>query len=159
MKLVLRAKNKVQLTLIQPEPEIEQPHPNPQVITPLDTRHIWQSLDRGLNDMPVIFRGDGIPIEVTLLDFRGNPLPELSLLGVVVELAVKQVVPVPVQLFVKAGTVTDPVTGKVYFSLSATDTDQAGVDEALMNIRVTPSGGEPITFEDVSIFFKDSAFT
>ena len=109
--------------------------------------------------MPVIYRGDGIPVETTLLDFRGNPLPELALPGTVVELAVKKLTPVPEQLFVIAGTVSDALTGKVDFVLSSTETSQATTDEALMNVRVTPSGADPITYEDVSIFFKDSAFS
>lgn len=159
MKLVLRTRNRFQLTLIQPEPELEQPHPDPNVFTPLDTRCVWFKIDRGLTDMPVMFRGDGVPIETTLLDFRGNPLPELDIPGVVVELAVKQVVPVPLQLFLITGTVTDSLTGKVEFELTPTETNQAGVDEAVMNVRVTAPGEDPVTFEDVSIFFKDSAFT
>jgi hypothetical protein len=109
--------------------------------------------------MPVVYRGDGVPLELTLLDFRGNPLPALATPGVVLELAVKQVVPVPEQLFVITGSVVEAITGRVSFTLSPTETDQAGVDEALMNVRVTEPGESPVTFEDVSIFFKDSAFS
>lgn len=159
MKLILRSLNRVELTLIQTEPELEQPRPDPPVFTPLSTRCVWWKIDRGLSDMPVVYRGDQIPMELTLLDFRGNPLPELAGAGVSVQLAVKQVVPVPQQLFIIAGTVTDVLTGKVSFTLTPTETNQAGVDEAVMNVRVTPSGGQPITFEDVNIYFKDSAFT
>ena len=159
MKLVLRTRNKIQLTVIQTEPELEHPQENPEVYTPLSLRYTWRKIDRGFNDMPVVYRGDQVPMEVTLLDFRGNPLPDLGSMGVLVQMAVKQTVPFPQQLFVIDGSVLDVLTGKVGFILTASETDQAGVDEAIMNIRVSVSGGDPVTFEDVYISFRDSAFT
>ena len=158
MKITFRAIDRIHIGLVEETlAEFDLAAANPTHFTPLELKNKRFGIDKGLQDMPVIYRGDTLPIEATLLDFRGNPHPALET-ALSVQLAVSQLTPVRKLLFAVTGTVIDPLLGRVDFELTPEETDQASVDEALGNVRLEISAGEYKTFESFSVHFKDSAF-
>ena len=158
MKITFRATDRIQIALMEEAlSEFDLVADEPRTYTPLDLRRKVYEIDRGLQDVAVFYRGDTIPMEVTLLDFRGNPFPGLDT-AISIELAVAQLTPIRKLLFVVVGSVVDLLTGRVDFSLGPTETNQVSVDEAIGNVRVEVAPGEFRTFEIFSANFKDSAF-
>lgn len=158
MKIILRGRQTIEKTLIQVEPQIIAPAEDPTVITPLSLDVYHYQPDRGLQDMANFFRGDTVNLDITLLDFRENPFPDLDT-ATSIEIAFRQLTPVRKQLFVlTADSVVDPLLGLVRFILTPTQTNQAAVEEAVANVRVEVAPGEYVTFETFSATFRDSAF-
>src|SRR3989304_5405791 len=147
MQITFRAIDRIRLTLLE---EVLSEHDlaaeEPRTITPLDLRRKIYEVNKGLQDVPTFYRGDTVPIESTLLDFRGNPPPALAT-AISVELAVKKLTPVPQQLFLVAGSVVDAALGRVDFSLGPVQTDQADTDEAIGTVRLEVIAGAYTTFE------------
>jgi hypothetical protein len=159
MKITFRAIDRVQIALMEEAlDEFDLVANDPRTYTPLDLRRKIFEVDKGLQDVPVFHRGDTIPMETTLLDFRGNPHPDLAT-ALSIQLAVAQLTPVRKLLFTVSGTLVDALTGRVDFVLTPAETDQPTVDEAIGNIRVEVAAGEYKTFEVFSVAFKDSAFS
>jgi hypothetical protein len=160
MKQTFRGLNRVQVTFL-PEPEqyIDLAEADPEIFTPLDLQNVTnKAIDRGLQDVPLFYRGDTVTLEATLLDFRGNPFPNLAT-AVSIQMAVKKLVPTRQVLFILTGAVIDAAVGRVDFVLTPTQTNQADVDEAICNPRVEYAPGLYITFETTPVNFRDSAFT
>ena len=158
MKITFRAIDRVQFTLIEEAlSEFDLVANEPKTYTPLELRSKIYEVDKGLQDVAVFHRGDTIPIESTLIDFRGNPHPDLAT-AVSIELAVAQLTPTRKLLFTVAGTLVDALTGRVDFELTPTETDQADTDEAIGSVRVEVAAGEYKTFQVFPVHFKDSAF-
>lgn len=159
MKITFRATDRIALGLVeQIQEEFDIPASDPLHFTPLELHYKHYRVDKGLQDMMSLFRGDTIPLDVTLLDYRGNPHPALAT-ALSIQLAVSQLVPIRQQLFVISGTLVDALTGRVNFTLSPTETDQVDVDEAIGNVRLEVAAGEYKTFEAFHVAFKDSAFS
>lgn len=158
MKITFRAIDRVQIALMEEAlSEFDLAANDPKTYTPLELRRKIFEVDRGLQDVPTFHRGDTIPMEVTLLDFRGNPHPALTT-ALSIQLAVAQLTPTRKLLFTVDGTLVDALTGRVDFELTATETDQPDTDQAIGNVRVEVAAGEYKTFEVFSVAFKDSAF-
>ena len=157
MKITFRAIDRIQLTLLEvAQDERDLVANEPIHFTPLDLRGKRYEVDRGLQDMAVFYRGDTVPLEVTLLDFRGNPHPGVAT-ATAFEMGFAQITPIRQQLFILSGTLVDAPTGRVDFIMDAVNSDQIDVDEAIGNVRITV-GGVFTTFEVFSTHFKDSAF-
>lgn len=158
MKITFRAIDRVHLTLMEEAlSEFDLVANDPRIYTPLELRKKIFEVDRGLQDVAVFHRGDTIPLEATLIDFRGNPHPDLAT-ALSIELAVAQLTPIRKLLFTVSGTLVDALTGQVDFQLTPTETNQTDVDEAIGNVRVEVAAGEYKTFEVFAVNFKDSAF-
>lgn len=159
MKLTLRSNNRVRIVLLEDRPQYLGVAANdPHVFTPLDLKSANQQKSKGLQDVPVLYRGDTVPLDVTLLDYRGNPFTGLNT-AVSITLGVKKLVPVPGVLFTLAGSLVDALTGLVLFTLTPTHTNQVDVDESIANVRVETSAGVYVTFETFPIQFLNSSFT
>lgn len=160
MKQTFRALNRAQITFL-PEPEqyIDLAETDPEIFTPLDIQNVTnRAIDRGLQDVPLFYRGDTVTLEATLLDFRGNPFPGLAT-ATSIQMAVKKLVPTRQVLFVLTGVLIDAPTGRVDFVLTSAQTNQVDVDEAICNPRVEYAPTQYITFETTPVNFRDSAFT
>lgn len=158
MKITYRAVDRLKVAFMQEGPELDCAANDPKHTAPMEIRKTWYKVDRGLQDVPVLYRGDTVPLEATLLDVRGNAFPGLDT-AVSIQLAVKKLVPLQEQLYILVGTVVDASKGRVDFTFAAANTDIPDVDEAILSVRVEKTAGEYVTFETDMVHFRDSAFT
>ena len=158
MKITYRCWDKLEMAFIEEMPETDMAANDPKHRAPMELRGTFYKLDRVAQDVPVLYRGDTIVLEATLLTGRGDAFPGLDT-AVSVQLAVKKIVPVQQQLYILDGAVVDAGLGRVDFTFEATNTDLPDVDEAILSVRVEKSAGEFVTFETDMATFRDSAFT
>ena len=158
MKITYRALNKLEVSFLQEGPELDVAANGPKHTAPMEMRKTFYKVDRGGQDVPVIYRGDTVVLETTLLDVRGNVFPGLDTMESI-KLAVKKLVPVQQLLYVIDGVVVDAVKGRVDFTFGVTESDQPDVDEAILTVRIEPAVGEFVSFETDMVHFRDTAFT
>jgi hypothetical protein len=157
-KITYRAVDRLEMAFMQEGPELDVAANDPRHTCPMEMRKTPYKVDRGAQDVPVLYRGDTIPLEATLLDVRGNAFPDLAS-AVSIKLAVKKLVPLQELLYVLDGTLIDAALGRVDFLFDAVSTDMPDVDEAILSVRVEKAAGEYVTFETDMVHFRDSAFT
>ena len=158
MKITYRSLNKLEVSFLQEGPELDVAANSPRHTAPMEQRTTFYKVDRGGQDVPVIYRGDTIVLEATLLDVRGNAFPGLGSMQSI-KLAVKKLVPVQQLLYVIEGVLVDAVKGRVDFTFGVTESSQPDVDEAILTVRVEPTLGEFVSFETDMVHFRDTAFT
>ena len=148
----------MQMAFIEEGPELDMAANDPKHRAPMEMRATFYKIDRVAQDVPVIYRGDTIPLEATLLDVRGDAFQGLDT-AVSVQLAVKKLVPVQQLLYVLTGSVIDAGLGRVDFLFDAASTNLPEIDEAILSVRVEKTTGVFVTFETDRVVFRDSAFT
>lgn len=158
MKIIYRCWDKLEMAFLEEGPETDVAANDPKHRAPMEIRGTFYKVDRGAQDVPVIYRGDTIVLEATLLTARGDAFPGLDT-AVSIQLAVKKLVPVQQLLYVLDGAVVDAGLGRVDFTFETANTDLPNVDEAILSIRVEKTAGEFVTFETDMVTFRNSAFS
>jgi len=158
MKITYRALDRLELAFMEEGPEFDIAAKEPRHTAPMEMRYTWYKVDRVGQDVPVVYRGDTLVLETTLLDVRGNAFPGLDT-ALSIKLGVKKMVPVQEILFELDGTLVSALTGRVDFTFTPTETDQPYVDEAILTVRVERAAGEYTSFETDMVHFRSNAFT